>query len=94
MERSTGRHARSLFRSRKSGRCITSPEYVNLTELSLFFQGNFEEVQDYNMVVEGDLVLPSLQVLQLHRADIGDVFQPDGDYSPVVLAHFTGTLLV
>lgn len=43
------------------------------------------------MVVEGDLVVPSLQVLQLHRADIGDILQPDGDYSPVVLAHFTGT---
>lgn len=64
---------------------------INLTELSLFFQGNFEGVQDYNMVVEGDLVLPFLQVLQLHRADIGDILQPDGDYSPVVLAHFTGT---
>ena len=63
---------------------------VNLTELRLVFQGFPDEGQDYNMVVEGDLVLPSLQVLQLHRADIGDVFQR-GNYSPVVLAHFTGT---
>lgn len=63
---------------------------VNLVELELIFQGNFEEVPDYNMVVEGDLVLPSLQFLQLHREDIPVMLQ-DGDYSPVVLSQFTGT---
>lgn len=64
---------------------------VNITELSLAFQGNWEGLEDVNMVVEGDLVLPSLQVLRLHRPDICNMYPYDGDYSPVVLAHFTGT---
>lgn len=46
---------------------------VNLVELDLVFQGNFEGVPNYNMVVEGDLALPSLQVLRLCRSDIGPV---------------------
>lgn len=63
---------------------------INLEQLVLEIQGNFEGVPKYNMVVEGDLVLPSLQVLQLNRADIS-VMLHDGDYSPVVLSQFTGT---
>ena len=70
---------------------------VNRVELDLVFQGNFEGVPNYNMVVEGDLALPSLQVLRLCRSDIGLVlhepiegYVPADDYSPVVLAHFTG----
>ena len=63
---------------------------VNLVELDFKFVGNFEEVPEYNMVVEGDLVLPSLQFLQLHRSDIPAMLR-DGDYSPVVLSQFTGT---
>lgn len=53
----------------------TLDSLVNLLELNLWFQGNFEGVQDYNMVVEGDLVLPSLQVLRLYRQDVGDTVE-------------------
>lgn len=53
----------------------TFDSLVNLLELNLWFQGNFEGVQDYNMVVEGDLVLPSLQVLRLYRQDVGDTVE-------------------